>query len=239
MKRRLPLLFALSVVWPFLASCTYLSELFVSPCPDDMVYVHNQKETVRFCVDRFEYSAVSESQEESLPSAGLNYYQCHRFCRGKGKRMLRHSEWVLACQGTRPETCNKFRDHPVLRRASQRPVWYYQGKDCRKARNMWGDCMKDLRLNNMRNTLARNGQFEKCKSKFGARHMIGNLGEWVQDIRYDRRGRKMGRFNGGLYPQQKSSCTYTTIAHKPDYRDYSIGCRCARSLPFDQGWDRY
>ena len=42
--------------------------------------------------------------------------------------------------------------------------------------------------------------------------MVGNLGEWVHDFR-QRDGDIYGRFNGGL-PQKKSSCDYTTKAHK-------------------------
>ncbi|MFK7824589.1 MAG: hypothetical protein AB8G05_10550 [Oligoflexales bacterium] len=81
----------------------------------------------------------------------------------------------------------------------------------------------------MANSLASNSLFEQCVSKHGVVNMVGNLGEWVSDVRLVK-GRKFGRFNGGLYAQKKSSCEYTTTAHSVDYRDYSLGCRCAKDL---------
>ena len=92
---------------------------------------------------------------------------------------------------------------------------------------MWGACLSDLKLNDLGLGLARNKEFKDCVSRFGAKHMIGNLGEWVSDL-HKYKGETRGRFNGGLYPQKKSSCRYTTIAHGPRYRDYSIGCRCGK-----------
>lgn len=59
--------------------------------------------------------------------------------------------------------------------------------------------------------------------------MVGNVGEWVSDLSEDAQ-HTYGRFNGGLFPQPKSSCSYATVAHAPEYRDYSIGCRCAKTI---------
>ena len=215
---------------PFGSSCTYLDFWEEEkPCPPEMVLVREGPEQKRFCIDRFEFSS-DPLKLNIYPYAGLNYFQCKSLCRKQGKRLLSHKEWVEACQGTDPTKCNKFRDHPILRATRSSKGWYYKGKDCRKTRNMWGDCMQDLRLNRMPATLARNGEFTACVSKYGVHHMVGNLGEWVSDLRENRRGRVLGRFDGGLYPQQKSSCSYTTIAHEPGYKDYSIGCRCGKEV---------
>ncbi|MBL8836480.1 MAG: hypothetical protein JNL66_09550, partial [Alphaproteobacteria bacterium] len=71
----------------------------------------------------------------------------------------------------------------------------------------------------------------RCVSSHGVRNMVGVLGQWVSDTYPSPSGSgARGQFNGGLYPQPQSSCNYTTIAHPTDYTDYSIGCRCGRSV---------
>ena len=91
--------------------------------------------------------------------------------------------------------------------------------------------MNDPALNRLPKSLTRNKGYSKCVSNYGIYNMVGNLGEWVEGVWKNKKREQVARFNGGLYPQRKSSCSYTTIAHGPDYMDYSTGCRCARD-PF-------
>ncbi|MFK7825293.1 MAG: SUMF1/EgtB/PvdO family nonheme iron enzyme [Oligoflexales bacterium] len=225
-----------NLAWVFilsisLSSCVSISEFFYGRiCPDDMEHVQNLASKVNICVDRYEYTISNASElENSKPIAGVNYYECKRLCAKKGRRMLKHHEWLIACKGTDANNCNKHRAHPVLRRLASNQPWKFGRANCKNRRYTWGSCLQDKSLNSMPKSLARNGEFEDCISNSGLRHMIGNLGEWVEDLR-KRRGKIYGRFNGGLYPQKKSSCSYTTIAHGPGYKDYSIGCRCASSV---------
>ena len=75
--------------------------------------------------------------------------------------------------------------------------------------------MNDPSLNSYKKGLARNKGFSKCVSKYGVYNMVGNLGEWVAGSWLNRSKERVARFNGGLYPQNKSSCKYTTVAHGP------------------------
>ena len=222
-----------SLLWPMflvlgLNSCASISGFFTaSICPEDMEHVEDQKAGVNICVDRYEYTITSYVLENSKPVAGVNYYECKRLCAKRGRRMLTHHEWLTACLGTEAQYCNKYRAHPVVRRLASNQPWRFGRANCKKRRHAWGSCLQDISLNSLPNSLAKNGEFEDCVSRYGLKHMIGNLGEWVLDL-HKRRGKVFGRFNGGLYPQKKSSCSYTTVAHAPSYKDYSIGCRCAK-----------
>lgn len=211
-----------------LNSCTTFVDLFRT-CPSEMAHVFVPSRNINICVDKYESSVETSEYKYIKPLSNLNYHDCKRYCAVNNKRLLSHREWLVSCEGTNPRYCNKFRAHPVLRKLRSKRSWYYRGKNCKNSKNTWGKCMQDLRLNRLRGSLARNGDFKNCVSKFGIYHMVGNLGEWVRDIQM-RRGIIFGRFNGGLYPQKKSSCRYSTYSHGPNYRDYSIGCRCARTV---------
>ena len=202
------------------------SPMLAKICPKGMVPVKNSAKKVSVCVDKYEYS-LRKAKRKSRPLANVNYYECRNYCAKQRKRLLTHNEWQVACEGTKPQYCNRSKPHPVIQKLKDKRPWVYDRKNCKNPKNTWRDCMKDPSLN--RKSLARNGDYKKCVSKYGVHHMVGNLGEWVHDFR-KRDGLVYGRFNGGLYPQQKSSCSYTTKAHKLDYKDYSIGCRCAVKL---------
>ena len=206
--------------------CTHLP--FDDGCPSEMVLVDSPDEGIRVCVDRFEYTVGDPDDfPSSYPVSNLNYYQCRALCQRYGYRLLKHREWLEACRGTNPLQCNVFRDHPILRLKMRPQAWRFRGRNCKAPGNMWGGCMQDPKINRQRGSLARNHQFPGCVSQYGVFHMVGNLGEWVDNNRW-RRNRYVGQFNGGLYPQPLSTCFYRTVAHGPRYRDYSIGCRCGK-----------
>ena len=198
-------------------------------CPSGMLPVKDKKRRVSVCVDRFEYSFRTSNLKKRRPVSNVNYFECRRYCKKQNKRLLTHNEWLAACEGTKPQYCNRHQPHPIIQKLKSRKAWYFRGMNCKDPKNTWRSCMQDPSLNYQKRSLARNGDYSKCVSKHGVYNMVGNLGEWVHDYR-KKNGIFFGRFNGGLYPQMKSSCNYTTIAHKLDYKDYSIGCRCAKSL---------
>ena len=197
-------------------------------CPIGMVLVESPDNNIRICVDKYETSE-KDLFDKAVPFSNQNYHSCKKLCARSGKRLLSHKEWRVSCLGTVPEKCNKYRKHPVARKIFMNGAWVYNGKNCKSEENAWGTCLQDPAINLMANSLAPNSSFEQCVSKYGVVNMVGNLGEWVSDVRVVE-GRSYGRFNGGLYAQKRSSCDYTTTAHSLEYRDYSLGCRCAMDL---------
>ena len=190
-----------------------------------MALVYSERNRVKVCVDKFE---ITKTKKRRMPTGNFSYYTCQKTCQQRGKRLLTHLEWKTACLGTNPQKCNINRDHPVLRKQAKRSSWYFKKVNCKKGNNAWKECLKDPSLNKQSATLEANKK-SGCKSKYGVYNMVGNLGEWVDDNRR-RRGQYSGRFNGGLYPQKKSSCSYSTTSHHPSYADYSIGCRCGKNV---------
>ncbi len=187
-------------------------------CPTEMVAVCNK--SLKLCIDRFEYSADALAEK---PQGYMNKLACEDACKQQGKRLPSKTEWATACEGTPAEQCNIHRQNPVLRMYNSATAWVVNGVDCKKGQNRWSmTCMNDPRLNELPDGLSGVDEFQKCISNFGARDMVGNLGEWIGDPN--------GTFNGGLYPMPRSSCTYTTTAHGATYSDYSIGCRCAKTV---------
>ena len=196
-------------------------------CPAQMALVYSRKKGVKVCVDKYETTLASKTSK-AKPAGNFDFYSCKNLCVSKGKRLLTHLEWSTACEGTRPSSCNIFKPHPVLRKKYKRTPWTFKNINCKKGNNAWKECLRDPEINKLSDTVVANDSKNGCRSKYGIYHMVGNLGEWVDDNHY-RQGTMRGRFNGGLYPQAKSSCSYTTTAHSPNYRDYSIGCRCGKN----------
>ncbi len=223
--KKLYRIFCLTGLFFILNSCT---TLFFRPpflktnCPTGMSLVYSLENEVNVCVDIYEYG----NRGDPYPLAHQNFFNCKRLCNKRGKRLLNHTEWVTACQRTPRRYCNIYQKHPIIMKRTRKARWIYNKKNCKKGRNAWSyTCMNDPSLNSR--GLAKHKEFPRCRSKYGIRHMIGNLGEWVSND-YKHRRKQIGWFNGGLYSQKKSSCRYLTVAHGPRYYDYSIGCRCGK-----------
>jgi formylglycine-generating enzyme required for sulfatase activity len=85
------------------------------------------------------------------------------------------------------------------------------------------EAMNDPLLNQIFGTLARTGQFARCRTGSGVYDLVGNLHEWTAN--------PAGTFRGGYYLDTSlngEGCEYVTKAHSPQYHDYSIGFRCCR-----------
>ena len=218
----------LGMIIPLFSSCFTVAEQY-TVCPKNSVLVASDSKDVQICVDRFESTLAKSKLGEAFPIASMNYYECSFHCGKQNKRLLTHNEWLVACEGTKAQHCNRDQPHPVLKMLKSEEDWFYNGLDCKDPKNTWRECMQDPRLNLQEQSLSRNNDFDKCISDHGVQNMVGNLGEWVKDFR-EEKGQVYGRFNGGLYPKSNSSCSYTTVAHTLDYKDYSIGCRCAIDL---------
>ncbi len=140
--------------------------------------------------------------DSSTPQGNFSYNQCKAHCESKGMRLLTNNEWLVAAVGTDASNCRP-------KRIGSRPDWD-------KPHSTNGG-MLDLSFNQKEIPKDR-----ECTSAFGIKDMAGVLGQYVEE----------GHFNGGLWPQPTSTIFYKTGRHMSnrDYRDYSIGCRCAKNV---------
>ncbi|APR88124.1 Cell division protein FtsK [Minicystis rosea] len=165
---------------------------------------------------------VAVSRAGVVPNGYLSGIVAARACENAGKRLCRHDEWVLACEGEKQQrypygveyrqgACNIFRAlHPAAELHDNPSIGHH-----------------DPRLNLVQEAsgdplLRRTGATLTCRSTWGDDalwDMNGNLDEWVEDDR--------GRFDGGFFSRSKrDGCESTVTAHKKDYYDYSTGMRC-------------
>lgn len=165
---------------------------------------------------------MAVSRAGVVPNGYVSGVMAERACKNAGKRLCRHDEWVLACEGARKQrypygaeykqgACNIFRAmHPAAVLHGNPSVGHL-----------------DPRLNLVKEEsgdplLRRTGATRTCKSEWGDDglwDMNGNLDEWVEDER--------GRFDGGFFSRSKrDGCESSVTAHKKDYYDYSTGVRC-------------
>lgn len=172
-----------------------------------------------------EVEPVAVSRAGMVPNGYLSGLVAERACHNARKRLCRHEEWTLACQGEqrrpfpygaeyRPGACNIFRAlHPALELHGNASVGHL-----------------DPRLNLVKEPsgdplLRRTGGTPACRSAWGddaAYDMNGNLDEWVEDDH--------GRFDGGFFSRSKrDGCASSVTAHPRTYYDYSTGARCCWS----------
>lgn len=165
---------------------------------------------------------MAVSRAGVIPNGYVSGVIAERACKNAGKRLCRHAEWVLACEGEKQRkypygaeykqgACNIFRAiHPATELHDNPSIGHL-----------------DPRLNLVKEAsgdplLRRTGGTKTCKSEWGDDglwDMNGNLDEWVEDDK--------GRFDGGFFSRSKrDGCESSVTAHKKDYFDYSTGVRC-------------
>lgn len=89
--------------------------------------------------------------------------------------------------------------------------------------------MNNPGINQLENSLVITDSFPGCQSNVGTFDQVGNLHEWVADTTANGRG----IFRGGYYVdtlKNGNGCRYKTVAHGPDYHDYSTGFRCCQNF---------
>ncbi|MDX2101284.1 MAG: hypothetical protein EAZ99_17485 [Alphaproteobacteria bacterium] len=191
-----------------------------APCPGDMAWVCDAELGVSVCVDR-----SLRADPQGRPLGGQSRETCAAWCATRARRLPTNHEYLVGCADTPVRAClQPGLNHPVLARLAERRPWQVGDTDCRSGDEAWRRaCMNDLSLNDRLAT-----RRPHCVASNGLRDMAGVLGQWVADD-VPRPGRSSaGQFNGGFWAQPASSCAYTTVAHPPDWSDYSIGCRCAQ-----------
>lgn len=213
-----------------------------------MAYIHGDGAPGRsYCIDRWEasvvelrgrkevahapYEPVTKLKVKAVSKAGvvpqgyISKNEAEAACVAAKKRLCSGEEWLFACRGKKPTIfpygderkdgyCNDSGRAPIASlypRLGEAVYSSYQA-------------LNDPRINRAPNTVARTGQYSKCKNAFGVYDMVGNLHEWTADVRGTR-----GVFRGGYYQDTRlngDGCKYKTVAHDVSYHDYSTGFRC-------------
>ncbi len=187
---------------------------------------------------------IARSDPGAFPQAYISRVQAKAACEHAGKRLCSRSEWVRACKGKhgfrypygnkgKRGACNTGKPHLLEK--------YYGNK-----RRSWTyEIFNDPKLDQEPGFLGKASDYETCQSDEGIYDMVGNLHEWVADkvdsdiedilARDEVERRKQpwkvgnGIFMGGFFSttdEHGPGCTFTTIAHEPQYHDYSTGFRC-------------
>jgi formylglycine-generating enzyme len=167
---------------------------------------------------------AARSRAGVVPQAHFSQKQAQAACQAAGKRLCTDEEWLRACRGKQP-TRYPYGDEHVPGRCNDKgvsPLRKLHGKD--DSSEVFGfESMNDPRLNQIPGTVAKTGEYRRCRNAFGVHDMVGNLHEWTAN--------PTGVFRGGYYldnRQHGEGCSYVTTGHDTNYRDYSIGFRCCK-----------
>jgi len=192
---------------------------------------------------------VAMSAPGNFPQAYISRVEAEEACGHAGKRLCGRAEWIRACKGRRGfrypygnkgqrNVCNSGKIHLLEKLFGPRPrSWTYEA-------------FNDPKLDREPGFLAMTGEYQACQTDEGVFDMVGNLHEWVRDnvasnieivMERDQVDRKSqpwkignGIFMGGFYSttsEHGPGCAFTTIAHEPQYHDYSTGFRCCMDAP--------
>lgn len=217
------------------------------PCPGGMAFV-TAEAGKSYCIDRWEGSIVemngtkevahspfepvtnlkvkAVSKAGVVPQGYISKNEAEAACKASRKRLCTSEEWQFACRGKKPTKypygdehkdgyCNDSGHAPLATLFPGLGDGIFASSEA----------MNDNRINRAPNTVAKTGEFSKCKNAFGVFDMVGNLHEWTADVHDGTRG----TFRGGYYQDTHlngDGCNYKTVAHDVSYHDYSNGFRC-------------
>ena len=189
------------------------------PCDADMKWVCSKNFKISVCVD-----TEILVDAEGRPRGNMSRNECEAICKARGKRLLTNDEWLTACNGTDYRKC-PVSEFGMQGRYAREELAKVPGSSCYSADPKRrqevldsGACMSSPELTRLMPKIG-----PECVSEAGVIGCVGSLGQWVST---PAAGGKNGMFNGGFFGQKYSSVAYTTVAHGPNYSDYSIGCRC-------------
>lgn len=166
---------------------------------------------MRFCIDRYEYTAPGEK----LPMNHASFMIASKVCKELGKRICTEDEWTFACEGeemrpypygfSREPKCNQDREEDLFIQTPKERLL----KDHREPSDARPDCV----------------------SPFGVYNMVGNVDEPVF--------REVARYNypfrnalkGGWWMPARNRCRPATTAHDDYYEDVQVGVRCCADAP--------
>jgi len=160
---------------------------------------------LRFCIDRYEYTAAGED----LPLNYQSFQKSAALCSSLGKRICTDSEWTFACEG------EEMRPYPY---------GFIRTPKCNQDRS-------DLyEPNPHRQILAdrreRADARPECVSPFGVINMAGNMDESVLREGKEHIEPFRNALKGGWWMAARNRCRPATTAHDDYYKDIQVGTRC-------------
>jgi formylglycine-generating enzyme required for sulfatase activity len=164
-----------------------------------------QRQKLRFCIDRDEYTP----RGESLPASHQSWTNASETCASLGKRVCMESEYNFACEGEemRPYPYGFKRD-PSACNADRTDVVRTDGK------------LRDLRVPS--------GTYSRCESPFGVRDLAGNLEEFVT---IDGSRPPRPAMKGAYWQPSRNNCRAAQTAHDRFYQGTETGFRCCADAP--------
>lgn len=160
-----------------------------------------------FCIDRFEYTALSEI----LPKVNVNFYDAEKLCAKDGKRLCKETEWEFACGGEEslPHTTGLTRPGLRILNLCNFDIEHHLGMI---------DHLNDYRKPS--------SDLLGCVSPFGVFNMNGNVDEWVQ------KDKSVSEYNsvlrGGWWGPLRNRCRAATTKHSEIYKGSQVGTRCCK-----------
>jgi formylglycine-generating enzyme required for sulfatase activity len=167
-----------------------------------------------YWIDRYPYPNVVGER----PLSDVSWYEAATRCRALGKRLCTEAEWERACKG------------PEEHRYSYGDE-YEEGRCHTGVMEEAGHAMP----------LAQIGEKVACVSGFGVYGMLGNVNEWVADIRGESSNEGLPFPSGSHlgYPILRGgdfgmsgrdlTCSFRNHSHTPFYTGGDDGFRCCRS----------
>jgi formylglycine-generating enzyme len=213
-----------------------------------MAYVGTDASSRPYCIDKWEASIVEIQDKKEVshapfepvtklkvkavsragvvPQGYISKNEAEAACKASRKRLCTGDEWQLACRGKKPTTFpyGDERKDGYCNDSGRAPVAALHPELVGDEVYASNEALNDPRINRSPNTVAKTGEFSKCKNAFGVFDMVGNLHEWTADVNGTR-----GVFRGGYYQDTHKNgdgCKYKTVAHDVSYHDYSTGFRC-------------
>ncbi|HEU4407487.1 MAG TPA: SUMF1/EgtB/PvdO family nonheme iron enzyme [Polyangiaceae bacterium] len=199
----------------------------------------------RACVDLFEFPNVACE----LPFVWASPTQAKAMCEAQGKRLCAQDEWVLACAGDPgggPDRRYAYGDELDLAACNtNKPAASFGGPPCDAGTA--ADAFRTCRTNT-----EPAGAFPRCRSRFGAFDLHGNVAEIM--TRRDDDGRAVSQLKGSAFfyadvarrpgealPPRRRRETYPDhCAHDPRWHvepmdrawhvNYHLGFRCCKTV---------
>jgi formylglycine-generating enzyme len=162
---------------------------------------------------------IESLNHPNQPAVYVSWEDAESYCRWRGERLPTEAEWEKAARGMRGS------------------VWPWSNELKPIFANFMGD--EDRGIYTMIV-----GSYEKDKSPFGLYDMAGNAREWVHDwyeeqyYQHAPSRNPMGPDRGDMKTMRGSSWNDSPLAGRttarmkmfPDYRDTTVGFRCAKTL---------